>query len=129
MSRYLSTPDAISLHHCLKGTGSPYKVTMMLLSTAILFLPYKEAISLVYMLRMVCTIKKRVLEYPLLGCEIALTIILPQQCNGTPIVEFSNTIMNCVSLHPSRIIEQLMYFKNSHRDATNIPLGVIRVVI
>ena len=41
-------------------------------------------------------------------------------------MEFSNTCS--VSLHPSRIIEHLMYFKNSLRGATNIPLGVIRVL-
>ena len=40
----------------------------------------------------------------------------------------SVTPLCSVSLHPSRIIEHLMYFKNSLRGATNIPLGVIRVL-
>ena len=40
-------------------------------------------------------------------------------------MEFSNTIMQCVSFNPSRII---VYFKNSLRGAINIPLGVIRVL-
>ena len=43
-------------------------------------------------------------------------------------MEFSNTIICGVSLHPSRIIEHPMYFKNSLRGATNIPLGVISLL-
>ena len=37
--------------------------------------------------------------------------------------EFSDTICS-VSLHPSRIMEHLMFFKKSLMDATYIPCGV-----
>ena len=46
-------------------------------------------------------------------------------CYNIPFGVFDRTTCNG---HPSRIIEHLMYFKNSLRSATNIPLGVIRVL-
>ena len=58
-----------------------------------------------------------VFQHPYLGCYIELTITHPSKVTELLYVEFSNNIMQC-------FIEHLMCFKNSLRDATNIPFGV-----
>ena len=68
------------------------------------------------------SVKNGVFQHTSLGCYITLTITYPSRVTKLLPVEFSNTKLS-VSLHPSRIIEHLMYFKNPHRGAKNIPLG------